>query len=198
MTQTLFDQLSEPVQELFLLGVEVARGRQWPDYLAFGITTEHIPELLRILRHFESFWYDDQYDDDQGLTPIHAWRALGQLRAKKAINTLLFLIHENEEYDSDWIGDEIPVVLGMIGPASIPGLKAYLNTPGKRQWAAISVAHSLEEVAKQHPERRADCIAVLQHALEDFLENDETLNGFLISFLVDLEAVESVPLPVRT
>ena len=64
MLQTLFDQLSEPVQELFLLGEDAARGGEWPNYLAFGITSEHIPELLRIVRHIQSFWYDDEYDDD--------------------------------------------------------------------------------------------------------------------------------------
>lgn len=197
MNQTLFDDFSEPVQELFLLGEDVARGREWPDYLAFGITSEHIPELLRIVRHIQSFWYDDEYDDDQGYTPIHAWRALGQLKAKKAINTLVYLIHENEEYNSDWIGEEIPVVMGMIGPQSIPALKAYLNTPEKEFWAAVTVAHSLEKIGNQHPESRDDCVAALQHTLEDFLENDETLNAFLISYLTDLKAVEAVPLVER-
>lgn len=194
MTQTLFDQLSEPVQELFLLGEDTARGREWPDYLALEITSAHIPELLRIVRHIQSFWYDDDYDDDQGYTPIHAWRALGQLQAKKAINALVFLVHENEEYNSDWIGEEIPVVMGMIGPESIPSLQAYLNTPEKELWAAVTIAHCLEVVGNQHPESRDDCVAVLQYALEDFLENDETLNAFLISYLTDLKAIEAVPL----
>ena len=182
MKQTLFDNVSEPVQELFLLGEDAARGRQWPDYSEFGITAEHIPELIRVIRHIQSFWYDDQYDDELGYAPIHAWRALGQLQAKEAINMRIFLVHENEEYDSDWIGEEVPVVMGMIGPQSIPALKAYLISPEKKLWAAVTVVHSLEVVGNQHPEIRADCIAILQHALEGFLENDETLNAFLISF----------------
>jgi hypothetical protein len=196
MNQTLFDNLSEPVQELFLLGEDAARGRNWPDYFAYGITSEHIPELLRIVRHIQSFWYDDDYDD-QGYTPIHAWRALGQLQAREAINTLIFLAHENEEYNSDWIGEEIPVVMGMIGPRSIPALRAYLNTPEKKLWAAVTVAHCLEKIGNQHPDSRDDCVAVLQDTLEDFVENDETLNAFLISFLTDLKAVEAVSLVER-
>lgn len=197
MDQTLFDKLSEPVQELFLLGEDVARGKKWPNYLAYGITSEHIPELLWVIRQIQSFWYDDQYDDDQGFTPVHAWRVLGQLKAKKAINSLIFLIHQNEELDADWIGEEIPVVMGMIGPECIPALKAYLNSPEKNLWASITVAHCLEKVGNQNPESRDDCVAVLQHALEGFLENDETLNAFLISFLTDLDAVEAVPLVER-
>ena len=56
MPQTLFDKLSEPVQELFLLGGDAARSKKWPNYLAYGITYEHISELLRIVRHIQSFW----------------------------------------------------------------------------------------------------------------------------------------------
>jgi hypothetical protein len=74
---TLFDQFSEPGQELFLFGEEVARGRKRIDYQALGITNEHIPELLLVVRHIHSFWHDVQYDDVQGFTPIHAWHALG-------------------------------------------------------------------------------------------------------------------------
>ena len=197
MNQTLFDNMSPPVQELFLLGEDGARDPQWPDYLAFGITSEHIPELLRIVRHIQSFWYDDPDDEDLGYTPIHAWRALGQLKAKEAINALIFLVHQNEELDADWIGEEIPVVMGMIGPESIPALKAYLNTPEKELWAAVTATHCLEKVGNQHPQSRTDCIAILQDALEYFLENDETLNAFLISYLTDLKAVEAVPLVER-
>ncbi len=192
MPKINFDKLPEPVQELFFLGEDAARGRQWPDYLAFGLTTEHIPELLRIVRYIQSFWNDDEYDDDQGYTPIHAWRALGQLQANEAIDTLIFLAHENEEYDSDWIGEEIPVVLGMIGPDSIPALRGYLTSPKRKPWAAVTIAHSLEKIGNQHPKGRDKCIAALQSALEGFLENDGTLNAFLISYLLDLKAVEAV------
>jgi hypothetical protein len=198
MIQTLFDKMSEPVQELFLLGEDAARGREWPDYLAFGITTEHTPELLRIVSRIRSFWYGDEYDDDQGYTPIHAWRALGQLQAKDAISDLIFLAHENEEHDSDWIGEEIPVVLGMIGPDSIPALRGYLTSPERELWAAVTIAHAIEKIGNQYPESRDSCIGVLQSALEDFLTNDETLNAFLISFLTDLKAIEALPLVKST
>jgi hypothetical protein len=197
MNQSLFDEMSKPVQELFLLGEDAARGRNWPDYLSFGITVEHILELLQIVRHIQSFWYDDQYDEEQGYTPIHAWRALGQLQAKEAVDTFIFLAHENEEFDSDWIGEEFPVVLGMIGPEGIPALKGYLTSPERRLWASVTVAHALEKIGNHHPESRDKCVGVLQSTLEDYLENDETLNAFLISFLVDLKAVEAVPLVER-
>ena len=194
MSPSLFDQCSEPVQELFFLGEDVARTKDWPNYLDYGITSTHIPELLRIIRQIQSFWDEDQYTFDQGYTPIHAWRALGQLQTTEAINTLIFLIHENEVYNSDWIGEEIPIVLMMIGPQSIPALKAYLSSPEKEHWAAINAAHSLEKIGNEYPESRANCVAVLEHTLKDYIRNDETLNAFVISYLADLKAVESIPL----
>jgi hypothetical protein len=54
MSHDLFDQLSEPIQQLYFLGEKAARSRPWPDYLALGIRAEHIPELIRIIRHFQS------------------------------------------------------------------------------------------------------------------------------------------------
>jgi len=197
MNKSLFDEMSKPVQKLFRIGEDAARSKLWPDYLAFGITKEHIPELLRVIGHIGSFWYTDRYDDEQGYTPIHAWRALGQLHAKKAIDTLILLAHENEKYNSDWIGEEIPKVMGMIGTESIPALRGYLVSPERKLWAAITIAHALEILGNQYPESRDECIGILQSVLEGFLNNDETLNAFLISYLVDLKAVEAVPLVER-
>ena len=96
MSQDFFDQLSEPVQELYFLGEKAARSRPWPDYLALGICDEHTPELIRIVRHTQSIWADEEYSDDLAFTPLHAWRALGQLRAQDVIDPLIFLLHENE------------------------------------------------------------------------------------------------------
>lgn len=197
MNKSLFDKMSKPVLELFLLGEDAARSKLWPDYLALGISSEHIPELLRIVRQIQSFWYDDEYDDDQGFTPIHAWRALGQLKATEAIDMLIFLAHENEEYSSDWIGEEVPVVLGMIGPDSIPALRGYLTSPERARWAAVTIAHAIEKIGNQYPSSRDECVGVIQSALEDFLKNDETLNALLISYLVDLKAAEAVSLVER-
>jgi hypothetical protein len=162
--------------------------------LALGIRAEHIPELIRIIRNFQSIWYQDEYSDDLAFTPLHAWRALGQLQAQEAIDPLIFLLHENEEANIDWVGDEIPQVLSMIGPQCIPSIRAYLNMPDKRMWATINIANTLELIGNQYPDSRGECVATIQHCLEDYLENDETLNAFLISSLVDLKAVEALPL----
>jgi hypothetical protein len=188
---------STPVSKLISLGDAAARGLAWPNYAAFGITTEHIPELIRIIQEVEAFWPDEELEADEISAPIHAWRALGQLKTQQAIQPLMALIEKNEELESDWVMEEIPEVMGMIGSVCIPALRAYLLTPGRKTWACVTCSHCLAEIGKQHPDSWADCVAALQAGLEQFSENDETINAFLISYLADLRAVEAVPLVER-
>jgi hypothetical protein len=164
--------------------------------LGLGITSEHVPELIRILEEIEIYWGEAE-DNDEVWAPNHAWRALGQLRASEAIDALIELLDLNEELESDWLMEEVPEALGMIGPVGIPALQACLISQGSRIWAAISVGASLFEIGKRHPESREACVAALQAGLEGFAHQDETLNGFLIYYLSELKAVEADPLVER-
>jgi hypothetical protein len=186
---------SDPVLALTLLGEKSARVAEWPNYLELGITAKHIPELLRILDEIQAFWPDeDVANAPESYAPIHAWRALGQLKAEQAIPTFMRLIVWNEEEDADWIMEDIPEVMGMIGPASIPALRDYLLKPDKLEWASATMAHCLAEIGQRHPEQRDVCVEVLQSALEQYATNSESINASLISYLVDLKAVEAAPL----
>ena len=197
MAHTFPKDFSGPVLALIALGEKAARNTRWPDYTALGITSEHVPELIRILGGLEEFWPEEYVDAPEAYTPIHAWRVLGQLRVEQAIPALIETIIWNEDGNIDWIMEEIPEVMGMIGPVSIPPLHEYLLNPNKQTWASVTVAHCLAEVGKQHPESRTDCVEALQAGLEHYADNDETINGFLISYLADLIAVEAAPLVER-
>lgn len=189
---------SPPVTKLISLGEKDTRGRgSWLNYLDQGITPQHIPELVRIIQEIDLFWSVGDTESVEVSAPIHAWRALGQLRSQDAIPALITLIVQNEELESDWIMEEIPEVMGMVGPVCIPTLQEYFLNPEKLIWASVTVAHCLAEVGNQNPESRSACIAALQAGLENFAKNDETVNGFLISFLAELKAAEVVLLVER-
>jgi hypothetical protein len=185
------------VLALISKGEKAARTSKWLDYTELGLTVEHIPELIRILDEIEDFWPEGETDAPEVYAPIHAWRALGQLKAEQAIPALIDLIIWNEEGEMDWVMEEIPSVMGMIGPDCIPPLRDHLTDPHKLTWASVTFAHCLAEIGTQHPESRADCVDTLMAGLEQYEQNDETINGFIISFLTDLKAVESVPLVER-
>jgi hypothetical protein len=138
-------------------------------------------------------WADS--DSLEVWAPVHAWRALGQLRASAAIEPLLHLFHELE--DSDWAGDELPVVYGMIGREAVPALARYLGDERHGLFPRITAAGSLERIGTTDSSARAECVEVLSRSLAWFGVNDPSLNAFLISYLVDLQAVEAAPLMER-
>ncbi|MDX9992871.1 MAG: DUF1186 domain-containing protein [Anaerolineales bacterium] len=198
MTYSFPKDFTAPVLALTTLGENDARVANWPNYKKFGLTPEHIPELIRVLEKVGEFWPDEPTKNEPEVyAPIHAWRALAQFKAEQAIPALFDVILWNEENGVDWIMEEVPDAIGMIGPACIPPLHNYLVSPEKTTWASVTMAHSLAEIGKQHPQSRTDCANALLAGLEQYETNDETINGFLISYLTDLKAIESVPLVER-
>lgn len=198
MSYSFPKDFSEPILSLIALGEKWARRIEWMNYLELGITSDHVSELIRILDEIEAFWPDvDEKNAPESYAPIHAWRALGQLKAEQAIPTLMRLIVWNEDEDADWIMEDIPEVLGMIGPAAIPSLREYLLKPDKFEWASVTMAHSLAEIGKRNPKHRNACVEALQASLEQYVRNSETVNAFLIDYLAELKAVEAAPLVER-
>lgn len=186
-------EYKKPVDVLLTLGDARDSLGQWPDYSEYGIGAEHIPDLIRMATDPELNWADS--DSLEVWAPIYAWRALGQLRAEEAIEPLLTLFHELE--DSDWVGEELPRVYGMIGAAAIPALTAYLADTSRGISPRISVAYALAEIGMSHAEARDVCVAALTRQLEIFGKNDRELNGFLVNYLIELEATETASLMKR-
>ena len=183
---------SSPVSELLTLG-DCRDFREWPNYLDLGLRSEHAPELIEMATDKELNWADSE--SLEVWAPVHAWRALGQLRAVAAIEPLLDLFHELK--DSDWVSEELPQVYGMIGREAIPALARYLDDASHGLWPRVTAAFSLERIAAGDPSARDECVTILSRQLERFTENDPTLNGFLISYLVNLKAVEAAPVMER-
>jgi hypothetical protein len=163
---------------------------QWPHYPEkFGFTAEHIPELIRMATDSELNWADS--DSLEVWAPIHAWRALGQLKAEEAIAPLLSIMDELE--DSDWFNEELPEVFALIGAAAIQPCKAFLADNSHPFYSRVTAATCLEKIGTANPELRSECVAALTEQLSQFKKNSPELNGFLIANLLDLKAVESAP-----
>ena len=128
-------------------------------------------------------------DGPEVWAPIHAWRTLAQLRAAEATVPLLNLLHQYEE--DDWVQEEIPVVMGMIGQPAIAPLQEYLANHRRRLYPRIGAAQSLSEVAQRHTQHRSECVQALTDQLRKFEQNNRTFSAFLISYLVDLDADEA-------
>ncbi|MEO8608763.1 MAG: DUF1186 domain-containing protein [Chloroflexota bacterium] len=180
-----------PVNQLLAYG-DCMKMRDWPDYLKLGLTQEHVSDLIRMATDMDLHW-----EDGKSLyvwAPVHAWRALGQLRAEAAIEPLIPLFHAFEEQGgSDWTSDELPQVFAMIGAAAIPAFSAYLADATHIEYPRADASSSLRHIAEAHPETREQVVAILTLQLEDFTNNGEFLNSLIINDLMDLKAVESLP-----
>ena len=75
-----------PVDKLLTFG-ECSPSPEWPDYLALGLGSEHVPDLIRMA--IDEELNQAASDSLEVWAPVHAWRALGQLHAEAAIEPLL-------------------------------------------------------------------------------------------------------------
>ncbi len=183
-----------PVERLLSYG-ESGRitPEEWPDYREMGIGPAQIPELIQMATDEEL--NVAAAESPEVWAPLHAWRALGQLRAVEAVEPLLELFDRLE--DDDWVHEELPVVFGLIGPTALPALAAYLADLWHTDSSRISAIASIEQMGKQWPDARGEALAILEERLERFEENETDVNAFLVEALVELGAKEAAPLIER-
>lgn len=177
-----------PVDRLLTLG-EPRRNDSGADYTVIGMGHEHVPELIRMAT--DEALNSAPSDSARVWAPVHAWRALAQLRAPEAIVPLLGLLSRISAENDDWVGEDVPKALAAIGPASLDPVAAYLADPSNDEWARVSAASALGYLGQSHPETREACVARLTAELARYAEQSESFNAFLILPLLDLGAVES-------
>ena len=195
MTDPFYKDFSAPGLRLITQGEEMARTRKWIDYTSLGLTHAHIPELIRIVREIDAFFGLDAVIEPPDIyAPIHAWRVLGQLQAEEAILPLIELVIWDENGDVDWIMEEIPTAMSLIGSTALPSLRENLLNTLEMEWAPVTFSHCLAEIAQAHPESRDVCVQALMEALDRYETTDTEVNAFFVTYLADLKALEAVPL----
>lgn len=184
----------EPLASFLTLGKPAARADQWLDYSALGITAEHISQLISMATD-EQLNTQTPSHDDAVWAPVHAWRALGQLRAVEAAGPLSRLFDIME--DDDWVSSELPHVFALIGKPALPVLAEYIRQNSHGAFPRAVAAEAMVEVARAHPDTRDGCVATITAQLERFASQDSTLNGLLVGALIDLRAVEAATVMER-
>ena len=182
---------TEPVAQLLTYG-DPREETGWPNYLSLGFTEEHIPELIEMTTDEELKWADSE--SLEVWAPVHAWRTLGQLRAEQASEPLLALFDFINDFGDDWAMSELPTVYAMIGTRAIPVLSKYVSDNAAYTESCISAIECIDEIGKTHADAKSECIQALRAQLRLYNFNPPTVNGFLISGLVHLKAVNQLPL----
>jgi hypothetical protein len=178
----------EPVNSLLTYGE--ADWQEWDDYEAMGYKREHIPDLIRMATdHYLIL----EAEEPEFWGPIHAWRALAQLNAKAAIDPLIGIFNLIEATDNDLLLEDLPRALVKLGPDCIPALAMYLIDTRHDTLGRMSAGKTLKNIAKEYPGIHEQVKGTFLSALELFAENDEALNGSILGDLLDLKAVEAMP-----
>ncbi len=171
--------------------------QQWadgePNYVAlFGLTEADVPALMAIARQWvdRTDWPDDP-DDLTIYAPIHAWRALGQLRAASVVEPLIELMADMDEEDHDWHFEEFPELFGLIGPTALTPLAQVVQDTRRQEMLRVCAADGLKHIAKRHPDVREEVVTLLTDTLNRGGFDDMEMNSFAVSYLLDLGATES-------
>lgn len=178
-----------PVERLFTLGAEPAKRSLWPDYRHLGLTARHVAALLQVGTDASLRALPER--DRARWAPVHAWRALALLGASEAAEPLLRVLER--DVDDPWAVAELPIVLGMIGPAALPRATLLLFDEDRDERVRILASRVMVEVAGEFPERADEVASILFKQLEDWPHQTPLLNGCLIADLVELEAEDAVP-----
>ena len=178
---------SHPVNKLLSYG-DIHNQLKWPNYLKLGFTEANVPELIQMATDKELTAANSERHE--AWAPVHAWRVLGQLKAADAVEPLIKLFHELE--DNDWVDDELPTVFGMIGPVALDALTNYLADTSHAANPRIPAAGCICEIGLKNSKSRGDVISRLIGQLKQFENNAPDLNGFLIWYLTELQAGESI------
>jgi hypothetical protein len=181
---------SEPVSRLLTYGE--ADWDEWDDYASFGFTGEHIPELIRL--GTDHHLLVDDVDEPAMWAPMHAWRVLAQMYAPEAIAPLVQVLALVDETDSDLISEGLQDVLERFGPAAIDPLTDFLFEAEDGNGGLIGASEVLAHIGKEYPEHRDLMVQFITTALEArYTRNAPMINGFWVSDLLELHAVESYP-----
>jgi hypothetical protein len=181
---------TDPVRQLLIIGkTSVGDPADWRDYTADpGIGHEHVSALIRLACDVALHHGDP--NSSTVWAPLHAWRALAQLRAEAGVAPLLALLQRIEGDDAADL--ELPVVFGMIGPTAIPHIAAFIATHKDLAWSVGTAISGLSQIVARHSSCRGECVAILVRTLEPHADTDPTINGFAVSALLDLRAVEAI------
>lgn len=164
---------------------------EWIDYVAkFDLTPDDLP-ILAIMVSSDKLYFAKEAN--KYFVPFHAGCAISQLKVADSEVLLINQCYRRQMYDMDVLAEVLPFYLGNFGLAAIPNLQLAMDK-SEDPFIRVIFSEALEAMAHQYPETRSQVIEVLAKNLENYDTLDEIDNAFLIHNLVELKAVEQLPL----
>ena len=163
-----------------------------------GITASDIPGLIRLYQDPEIKLAECNKDLSVPWARIHAQRALVELRAPGIARLMLDEIRDaGEDGFEYYIIDDSYDLLAQLGDEALALVIAEFSAPTTSEDLTISLLEIVRKFAILHPHLRDTCRDAIRQQLENHPVNNPNYNGFLVSVLLDLKAIEDAPLIER-
>jgi hypothetical protein len=182
------DAYLAPLDQLLTIGNPLEVDDADQRIAQLGFSQEHVPDLVRMAR--DRALNTGPGDSNAIWAPIHALTALASLDASAYAAELVPLF----DVDSEWFGEDLPDLLGKVGQPALEPLRQYIQDTTRWQYGRWNAGTAVEQVAQQHPELRDQAVEILSDVLVHAVDNDPETNGFILGDLLQLNAVEALPI----
>ncbi|MFL5803904.1 MAG: hypothetical protein ACJ8CR_19445 [Roseiflexaceae bacterium] len=185
------DPYPPPLDELLRLGNPQTEADIPQRIAALGLIQAHVPDLLRMAR--DRALNTAQSDSDEIWAPAHALTALEQLDISAVVPELISLF----DVDDEWSREQLVDLLSAAGPGALEPLGRYIQDHTRWVYGRLAAIEALGDLVDLHPDLRDQALAILSDAMERAADNAPDVNGFLLGQLLDLDAVEALPVIQR-
>ena len=147
---------------------------------------------------------DDTIESLEDGSILHTVILLTQLQSEKGMTGLLELIRQTENFVEFHLGDLAPELIPMAISASandnLSPIESYLYEEGLSSYNRSMAAEALAITSNLNPEKRPEVIEIFRRLLTSMKDRlperkgcDAEFAGFVISYLIDMEAKELIP-----
>ena len=105
--------------------------------------------------------------------PVHAVFLLGAIGGEAAIDPLIDALLLAEEFENEWVTEELPPIFGRLGPKALGPLRAIVLA-AKADWMTRHTAMAcMAAVALRHPQEDAEVFRLIARVAADEAEGDD-------------------------
>lgn len=164
---------------------------KWPDYIKkLELKRTDAKVLMEIIASSDLNLITTGASIDQ-FAAMHAWRALGQLRATESLKTLLNSLIDEKNGEAFWYRIELPHVIKEIGAESIKPLDKFLKKRGQPWDNKMIMINGLIEIAINQPKYKKEVEEITLSLLKKYKKNDLAFNASLLNAIFKLQPYEN-------
>ncbi|MEK7384274.1 MAG: SEC-C metal-binding domain-containing protein, partial [Elusimicrobiota bacterium] len=128
-----------------------------------------VPALAEVARH-ECNWHKS---DAGWCAPIHATYLLGAIGGESAIESLMDVLRLAEEFEEEWVTEELPSIFGSLGLRALEPLRAVALDPDEDWMLRHTAMAGMAAVTIRRPEEEAEVFQLIGRVASDEAEDDD-------------------------